>query len=116
MSGVEQRRRGEQIEFRICLQIDLNTFWVEAYVVVDVDVLADRVFQGKPASLTASEFGDLGDCVGPSRGIESCIVDRLDDLSQLWTFILAHWAADKRIVSSDRDPKQRGLVRPPPNC
>ena len=79
LPGVEQRRRREWIELRICFQVGLDALRIEADVIKDVDVLPHRVLQREPAGLTANQRDDFPDHAGPQRGIERRIVNVADE-------------------------------------
>ncbi len=86
LPDVEERHTREGIEFPVRFRMHLHVLEVEADVMVDVDEFAHHVLGAKGARLTADELGDLGQRIGPERGIQRRIVDAADNAAQLIVF------------------------------
>src|SRR6266849_7824800 len=110
LPDVEQRHTREGTEFPVRFRIHLHVLEVEADVMVDVDEFVHHVFGAKGARLTADEFGDLCERIGPKHGIQRRSVDVADNAAQLIVFAHVTYPTSGFLgMASSLSPASRAL-------
>jgi hypothetical protein len=77
------RAKGWQVTF-IGADVDnsAHIVWIDAEMIIGSAEFADGVLGENAAGLSADEFADPGENVGPSRGVNRRIVDMTDEARQ----------------------------------